>query len=92
MLDITKATYEDLQIARKQIDERIANLERDMIAELEAKAVQFGYMLMSANGHKKPKFVNPDNPDETYSGKGKHPKWLADKIIAGHDLEEFRMT
>ena len=43
MFDIANTSYENLKIARQQIDERIAKLERDMMAELEAKAEQFGY-------------------------------------------------
>lgn len=39
----------------------------------------------------KPKKIyrNPDNPKETYSGRGPHPEWFAAKLRAGHTKEDF---
>jgi DNA-binding protein H-NS len=37
------------------------------------------------------KFRNPDNPSETWSGRGKTPRWLARLIAAGRKLDEFRI-
>ena len=44
-----------------------------MVIKQEKQAALFGLSLVknSGNHSTKPKFVNPDNPDETYSGKGK---------------------
>ena len=36
-----------------------------------------------------PKYQNPNEPSETWSGRGKHPGWLKDKLEQGHTLEEF---
>ena len=36
-----------------------------------------------------PKYRNPDNPSETWSGRGVPPKWLAEKIAAGGSREDF---
>jgi DNA-binding protein H-NS len=37
------------------------------------------------------KFRNPDNPSETWSGRGKTPRWLARLIADGRKLDEFRI-
>jgi DNA-binding protein H-NS len=37
------------------------------------------------------KFRNPDNPSETWSGRGKAPRWLTKLIAAGRTLDEFRI-
>jgi DNA-binding protein H-NS len=37
------------------------------------------------------KFRNPDNPSETWSGRGKNPRWLVRLIAAGRKLDEFRI-
>jgi DNA-binding protein H-NS len=37
------------------------------------------------------KFRNPDNPSETWSGRGKTPRWLARLIAAGRKIDEFRI-
>lgn len=37
-----------------------------------------------------PKYRNPANPAETWAGRGKHPRWLANLIAAGgKKLEDF---
>jgi DNA-binding protein H-NS len=38
------------------------------------------------------KYQNPDNPSETWTGLGKYPRWLRDKIKAtknGNNLDHF---
>jgi DNA-binding protein H-NS len=36
-----------------------------------------------------PKYRNPNAPTETWSGRGKTPRWLAAAIKTGHTIEEF---
>src|ERR671925_581842 len=36
-----------------------------------------------------PKYINPDNPDQTWSGRGQKPKWLKEALATGKTLEEF---
>jgi DNA-binding protein H-NS len=35
-------------------------------------------------------YVNPDNPAQTWAGRGRKPKWLNDKVEAGVRLESMR--
>lgn len=35
------------------------------------------------------RYRNPDNADETWTGRGKQPRWLAAKIAAGAKIEDF---
>jgi len=37
------------------------------------------------------KFRNPNNPSETWSGRGKTPRWLAKLIATGRKIDEFRI-
>lgn len=37
-------------------------------------------------------FVNPENPNETWAGRGKRPNWLRAKLERGHSLDEFRVA
>jgi DNA-binding protein H-NS len=39
-----------------------------------------------------PKFRNPSVPTETWSGRGKQPRWLVAALRSGHKLEEFRIA
>jgi DNA-binding protein H-NS len=36
-----------------------------------------------------PKYRNPTEPSETWSGRGKQPRWLAAALKTGHKIEEF---
>ena len=36
-----------------------------------------------------PKYRNPANPKETWTGRGKQPRWLASYTAQGRDLGEF---
>lgn len=39
-----------------------------------------------------PKYRNPANESETWSGRGKQPRWLAAYTAQGRALEEFRIA
>ena len=38
-----------------------------------------------------PRFRNPDDPSETWAGRGKQPRWVAQQLSAGRRLEEFKI-
>jgi DNA-binding protein H-NS len=38
-----------------------------------------------------PKYRNPQTPSETWSGRGKQPRWLAAAIKAGRKIEDFKI-
>jgi DNA-binding protein H-NS len=37
------------------------------------------------------KYRNPESPSETWSGRGKQPRWLVAALKAGHQPDEFRI-
>ena len=36
-----------------------------------------------------PKYVNPDNSSETWTGRGRKPKWLVAKLGKGAKMDQF---
>ena len=36
-----------------------------------------------------PKYRNPENPAETWTGRGKQPRWLAAQVAGGKKVEDF---
>jgi DNA-binding protein H-NS len=38
-----------------------------------------------------PKYQNPKNPTETWSGRGRHPRWLSPQLRSGKKLDDFRI-
>ena len=39
-----------------------------------------------------PKYYNPQSPSETWSGRGKRPRWLVAALETGHELDEFKIN
>lgn len=37
------------------------------------------------------KYRNPDRPSETWSGRGKQPRWLVAQIKSGKRIDEFQI-
>lgn len=38
-----------------------------------------------------PKFRNPDDPSETWAGRGKQPRWLTEQLRSGRKMDDFRI-
>jgi DNA-binding protein H-NS len=43
-------------------------------------------------GKVEPKYRNPENPAETWAGRGLRPRWLATAIKAGKKLDDFSVA
>jgi DNA-binding protein H-NS len=39
-----------------------------------------------------PKYFNPKSSSETWSGRGKQPRWLTAALKSGHKLQEFEVN
>jgi DNA-binding protein H-NS len=82
-------TIEGLTSARQQV----AELEREMLEDVQAKAMLLGYELVKAEGRpklqpqKKVKYRGPNG--EEWSGKGKRPTWIMKLTTEGANLEDF---
>lgn len=86
-----KEQQEKLASARSEI-ERIA---RDAGVSVEELLEQAGKTAgRKTAGTRKPvaaKYRNPADASQTWSGRGKRPRWLADAITAGKTLESFEI-
>jgi len=38
-----------------------------------------------------PKFRNPDQPSQTWAGRGKRPRWLSAHLSSGKRIDDFRI-
>ena len=91
-MDIATATFDELKQARDEINQRLREVERLAIQELEQRAHQLGFTI-SKNGHEppKPRVKYTDGKGNVWSGKGRKPRWLTDAVEAGADVEDFRV-
>ncbi|MBR9765323.1 MAG: H-NS histone family protein [Rhodobacteraceae bacterium] len=92
-LDELKQLEKDLAKAIKGYDER---RKAEARAALEAKAGELGYSLadlVAPGSSKKPrlpaKYRNPEDPTQTWSGRGRRPQWVSDALDAGKSLEDL---
>lgn len=37
------------------------------------------------------RFRNPNSPNQTWSGRGKKPRWLREQLAAGRAVDEFKI-
>ncbi len=100
--ELEKFTVKDLRelkdrvdrlITRKQIEER-----RDLLDQFRAMADASGFTLAEVTGHGRgrgravaAKYQNPSNAAETWSGRGRPPRWLAAKLKSGAKIDDFKI-
>ena len=81
-------------IAEKhELEKRLAQLNR--VEDLKPSALANRPPLNRAPRRKYPKvlpkYSNPLSPSETWSGRGKQPRWVVAALKTGHRLDEFRI-
>jgi DNA-binding protein H-NS len=72
---------------RRALETELAKLSRFDSGAARPKSLRLG-----ARGKVAPKFRNPENPGETWAGRGLKPRWLAAAIKSGKKLEDFRIA
>ena len=71
---------------RRTVQDQLSKLER-LAGGSRGKGVRGG-----TRGAVAPKYRNPDNPAETWAGRGLQPRWLAAALKTGKKLEDFSIT
>jgi len=101
---LEKITYAQLADLRGRIDaamEAAKAAEKDKLrADMEAMAAKAGLSLSDVVGRRgrpakakggkvAPKYRNPRNPQETWAGRGRQPRWVVAALKKGQKLESF---
>ena len=73
---------------RRSLETELAKLSRVEMAGGRSKAA-FG---RGVRGKVAPKYRNPENPTETFAGRGLKPRWLAAALKSGKKLEDFSIA
>jgi DNA-binding protein H-NS len=98
--DPTKMSLKELQELELKVKKAKLGVQERSRSELRQKlesiAAQAGFKLSDLFGGRggkgrkvAAKYANPDNPSETWSGRGRKPRWLAARLKDGDRIDKF---
>lgn len=100
-LNLNAMSLRELKDLHTHVTRAIASYEdrkkKEALAELEEKAREMGFSLAELTGAQIPrkrtqagaKYANPANRSETWSGRGRKPRWFAEAISAGQSPDDL---
>jgi DNA-binding protein H-NS len=83
--EIGKILLEKITVEKQELERRLLQLNPD-------KSAPVGSLGRRKYPAVLPKYCNPDSPSETWSGRGKQPRWLVAQLKSGHKLEDFAIS
>lgn len=102
-MNLNEMSLKELKDLRSNVDKAIAGFadrkKREALAELEEFARAKGFTLAELTGttasRKRSaaaaKYANPANASDTWTGRGRKPRWFAEAIAAGRKPEELEI-
>ncbi len=103
-IDLSTMSRLELIELRSNLDTAIQRAEErertEALRAAEEAAAKFGFSLeeiaatarhTGKKGKAAPKYRNPQNPDETWSGRGRKPHWVHAALTAGADISELEI-
>ncbi len=97
-MDLNSMDLAELKKLRKDVDKAIVSFEarkrKEALAALEAKASEMGFSLSELTGKSTrsasaPKYRNPDDASQTWSGRGRQPVWFKNALESGQSAEDL---
>ena len=100
-VDLSTYTIGELQELSRDIDKEVKRREieekRKVLAQVKELAASVGMTveeILEAGGAQKktkgqPKYCNPDDPEQTWTGRGKRPAWFNQALESGKSLEDL---
>ena len=83
---LSSKVAEERRTVQEQLS-RLGRLDRLVVSEARAKGPGRG-----VRGAVPPKYRNPEDPSETWAGRGLKPRWLAAALKSGGKLDDFAIT
>jgi DNA-binding protein H-NS len=100
-VDLNAYSLKELKELQSQVAKAIANFEdrrkKEALVELEEKARAMGFSLAELTGSVQvrkrtpavAKYANPADASDTWSGRGRKPRWFSAALAAGRKLEDL---
>jgi DNA-binding protein H-NS len=93
--ELTKILSEKITAEKRELERRLAKLNQaKKFGEVRRVSLLSKPNQAPRRKYPKvlPKYCNPLSPTETWSGRGKQPRWLVAALKTGHKLEEFEIS
>jgi DNA-binding protein H-NS len=98
--DLDRMSFKELQELELKLKKAKASAEDRTRAEVRSKVealiASAGFKVSDIFGGRggkgrtvAAKYANPDDPSETWTGRGRKPRWLAAKLKGGDRIEKF---
>ena len=102
-IDLTQLSKRELQGLSKDIDKELKRREvedkKNILLQMKELAASVGMTveeIIENTPQKKtkgePKYRNPDDPTQTWTGRGKRPGWLNEQLDRGKTLEDLEIN
>lgn len=100
-IDLNKLSLKELKDLRSKVAREIATFEvrkrKEALQELEEKARELGFSLAELTGsgvaRKRAsavaKYANPADASDTWSGRGRKPRWFVSALASGKSPEDL---
>ncbi|KRQ12626.1 H-NS family nucleoid-associated regulatory protein [Bradyrhizobium manausense] len=89
--ELTKVLAEKITAEKQELEKRLSQLYRLDQATPDERTLEPSAPVRRKYPKVIPKYYNPLRPSETWSGRGKQPRWLVAALQSGHVLEEFKI-
>jgi DNA-binding protein H-NS len=87
--------------AQRALEDKRRESRKAVIAKIKELADSIGVTVSITDGEKRvgarrgskvaPKYRNPHNHEQTWSGRGVKPRWLAELVNQGRHMDEFKI-
>lgn len=101
MIDLDHLTLDELKKLQRDVKKAVDSYEdrarKKALAEADAVVRQHGFTIEQLLGKApkttravvKPKYANPADPSQTWSGRGRKPKWIIAALDSGKSLDDL---
>ena len=96
MDDSKTMPFDQLRTLHREIGALIAQRRHEALDQLKEQIAVLGFSVDDLAPKKRKskasavvRYRDPEVPEHVWSGRGKHPAWLRDKLEQGHTLDEF---
>ena len=92
--EISRVLSARLTTEKRELERRLERLRRDRPAAKVGSEMNGTAATPERRKYPRvyPKYQNPQDPSETWSGRGKTPRWLVAALETGHKLDEFAIS